>query len=84
MEALICKFSRLLSRDGIDSRALVILFCNLQNPGYRLLELLMHRPIKDWVSDIVAQIERTNEEDIDSWNLCNSIELAALSILVLQ
>lgn len=54
METLICIFSRLLSRGGIYSGPLVVLLCDLQNPDYRVLQLLVHRPIEDWVSNIIA------------------------------
>lgn len=73
MEPLICKLPRLISGGGIDSGTLAVLLRNFLNVHDCFSKLLMHCTVKDRMTNVVAQIERTNEQDVYPWNLCNGI-----------
>ena len=80
IEALVRKLSGLVSRCTVYTRALLVLLGRPQDSGYSLLQFLVHCTIKNGMSDVVSKIIRSNEEDINTGNFCNGINLSHVNL----
>ena len=65
MEAHVGILSRLFSAGAVDATFLARTHGSSQNSRDGLVQLLAHLPFYDGVADIVAQIERSDEDDVD-------------------
>jgi len=80
VEALVREFSCLIARSTVYASLLTIFHGCLVDLGNGMLQILVHGPIQDWIPDVIPQIERSNQQYVDSGDLCNGIylDLAAL------
>ena len=81
VEALIGEQPCLVARSTVYTSLLTIVNGSLVDLGDGLLQVLMHRSIEDWMADIIAQVERSNQQYIDPRNLCNGIHLELVTQL---
>ena len=75
MKALVCVMSGLVSGGAVYTSALVMLLGGTLDCGNSFVQLIVHFPVYDGMSDVVAQVKRTNEETIDG-RLRNGIDLS--------
>ena len=66
MEPLIGEMSRLLTRDTVYSRPLLVLLSRALDSGDGSFQLVIHFAVEDWMADVVAKVEGTDEERVDS------------------
>jgi len=75
METLIGVMSGLVSRGAVYTGTFVMIFGGSLDCGYSFMQLIVHFSINYGMSDVVAQVKRTNEKAIDGC-LRNGIDLS--------
>ena len=83
MKPLIGIMPGLVSGGTVYTSAFVMLFGGFLNGSNSFVQLIVHLPIYYGMSDVVAQVERTNEEAIDSC-LCNGVNLVGREISMVR
>lgn len=79
LKTLIGKVPSLISSRRIDPAASLIHFRRHLNPGYSFFERLMHSTIQDGMSNIVTQIIRPHEKNVDTRHFSNRVNLANIN-----
>ena len=52
-----------------------MILCRLQSLFYRVRKVLVHLSVNDWTSNAVAEVKGTYEQDIDTLDLGNIVDL---------
>ena len=52
-----------------------MILCRLQNLFYRVRKVLVHLSVNDWTSNAVAEVKGTYEQDINTLDLGNIVDL---------
>lgn len=80
LETLICKLSSLVAGGAVYPTTLLIVLCGLQDPRNGSLQLFVHHTVQDGMADVIAEIKWADEEDINTWDFGNRINLGRQSV----
>lgn len=75
MEALLRVLIALFAGGAVDSRPLAVINGGLVNTFNGSLEVLVHRAIENGMANVVTEVERSDEQNIDAWDGSNFINL---------